>query len=154
MWGESTCDKGPATSKIVSCYDVTIYTECWYSSSHGLCTLVALCCTSWWRHQMETFSVLLAVCAGNSPVPVNSTHKGQWRGDFIFSMISAWINGWVNNREAGDLGRYRTYYDVIVMSCHDSVRVHFIDILYDTALNVHSCSKVMGFFFAMSKSGS
>ena len=22
-----------------------------------------------WRHQMETFSVLLAICAGNSPVP-------------------------------------------------------------------------------------
>ena len=25
--------------------------------------------TSWWRHQMETFSALLAICAGNSPVP-------------------------------------------------------------------------------------
>ena len=24
---------------------------------------------SWWRHQMETFSPLLAICAGNSPVP-------------------------------------------------------------------------------------
>ena len=24
---------------------------------------------SWWRHHMETFSALLAVCAGNSPVP-------------------------------------------------------------------------------------
>ena len=24
---------------------------------------------SWWRHQMETFSVSLAICAGNSPVP-------------------------------------------------------------------------------------
>ena len=24
---------------------------------------------SWWRHQMETFSVLLPICAGNSPVP-------------------------------------------------------------------------------------
>ena len=23
----------------------------------------------WWRHQMESFSVLLAICAGNSPVP-------------------------------------------------------------------------------------
>ena len=22
-----------------------------------------------WRHQMETFSALLAICAGNSPVP-------------------------------------------------------------------------------------
>ena len=24
---------------------------------------------SWLRHQMETFSALLAICAGNSPVP-------------------------------------------------------------------------------------
>ena len=24
---------------------------------------------SWWRHQMETFFALLAMCAGNSPVP-------------------------------------------------------------------------------------
>ena len=26
-------------------------------------------CTLWWRHQMETFSMLLAICAGHSPVP-------------------------------------------------------------------------------------
>ena len=26
-----------------------------------------------------------------------------------------WINGWVNNREAGDLRRYRAHYDVIVI---------------------------------------
>ena len=25
--------------------------------------------SSWWRHQMETFSALLAICAGNLPVP-------------------------------------------------------------------------------------
>ena len=25
--------------------------------------------STWWRHQMETFSALLAICAGNSPVP-------------------------------------------------------------------------------------
>ena len=25
--------------------------------------------TAWWRHQMETFSALLTICAGNSPVP-------------------------------------------------------------------------------------
>ena len=64
---------------------------------------------------METFSALLAICAGNSPVPVNSPHKGQWRGALMFSLICVWINGWVNNREAGDLRRYRVHYDVIVM---------------------------------------
>ena len=32
--------------------------------------------------------------------PVNSPHKGQWRGALIFSLICAWINGGVYNREA------------------------------------------------------
>ena len=71
---------------------------------------------TWWRHQMEKKSALLAICAGNSPVPVNSPHKGQWRGALMFSLICAWINGWVNNREAGDLRRYHAHYDVIVMN--------------------------------------
>ena len=70
---------------------------------------------SWWRHQMETFSALLAICAGNSPVPVEFPHKGQWRGALMFSLICVWISGWVNNRKAGDLRRYRIHYDVIVM---------------------------------------
>ena len=47
--------------------------------------------------------------------PVNSTHKGQWRGALMFSLIWAWINGWINNHQAGDLRRYRAHYDVIVV---------------------------------------
>ena len=47
--------------------------------------------------------------------PVNSPHKGQWRGALMFSLICVWINYWVNNREAGDLIRHRAHYDVIVM---------------------------------------
>ena len=47
--------------------------------------------------------------------PRRSPHKGQWRGALMFSLICAWINGWVNNREAGDLRRHRAYYDVSVM---------------------------------------
>ena len=47
--------------------------------------------------------------------PVNSPHKSQWRGTLMFSLIYVWIHGWVNNREAGDLRRYRARYDVTVM---------------------------------------
>ena len=47
--------------------------------------------------------------------PVNSPHKGQWRGALMFTLICARIYGWVNTREAGDLRRYRLHYDVIVM---------------------------------------
>ena len=47
--------------------------------------------------------------------PVNSPHKGQGRGALMYSLIYVWINGWVNNREAGDLRRQRAHHDVIVM---------------------------------------
>ena len=66
------------------------------------------------NHQMETFSALLAICAGIHRSPVQ---KGQWRGALMFSLICVWINGWVNNREAGDLRRYRAHYDLTVMMC-------------------------------------
>ena len=46
--------------------------------------------------------------------PVNSPHKGQWRGVLMFSLICAWINGWVNNQEA-DLRRHCAHCDVTVM---------------------------------------
>ena len=71
---------------------------------------------TWWRHQMEAFSALLVICAGNSSVPGESPHKGQWREAFIFSLICVWINGWVYNLEAGDLKRYHAHYDVTVMN--------------------------------------
>ena len=87
-----------------------IVSECW---SQG--TVLGDQMVSWWRHQMETFSALLAICAGNSPVPGEFPHKGQWGGALMFSLICVWTNGWVNNRKAGDLRRYRIHYDVIVM---------------------------------------
>ena len=45
--------------------------------------------------------------------PVDSPHKGQWRGDLMFSLICAWTNGWADSR--GDLIRHRAHYDIIVM---------------------------------------
>ena len=48
------------------------------------------------------------LCAENSP------HKVQWRGALMSSWIYVWINDWGNNREAGDLRRYRAHYGVIV----------------------------------------
>ena len=38
--------------------------------------------------------------------PVNSPHKGQWRGALMLPLIYAWINVWANNPEAGDLRRH------------------------------------------------
>ena len=48
--------------------------------------------------------------------PVNFPHKGQWRGALMFSLTCVWINGCVNNREAGNLRRYRAHDDATVMN--------------------------------------
>ena len=48
--------------------------------------------------------------------PVNFPHKGQWRGALMFSLICAWANGWVSNRNTGDLRRHCAHYDVTVMT--------------------------------------
>ena len=50
--------------------------------------------------------------------PVNSPHKGHWRGALMFSSICPRINSWVNNGEAGELGRNRAHYDVTVIQCN------------------------------------
>ena len=65
---------------------------------------------------METFPRYWPFVRGIHRPPVNSPHKGQWRGVLMFSLICAWINGWVNNGEAGDLRRYGAHYNVTVMS--------------------------------------
>ena len=65
-----------------------------------------------WKH----FPRYWTFVRGIHRLPVNSPHKGQWRGSLMFSLLCVWINGWVNNREAGYLRRYRAHYDVIVMS--------------------------------------
>ena len=54
--------------------------------------------------------------------PVNSPHKGQWRGALMLSLICAWLKGWVNTRKAGDFRRHRTHYDVTVMYLTFSIR--------------------------------
>ena len=61
--------------------------------------------------------------------PVNSPNKGQWRGALMFSLICACINGWGNNREAGDLRHNRAHYEVIVMTQHMAIWLYGIDIL-------------------------
>ena len=69
----------------------------------------------WWRHQMEPFPRYWPFVRGIHRSPVNSPHKGQWRGALMFSLICTRINGWVNNDDAGDLRRHGVHYDVIVM---------------------------------------
>ena len=55
---------------------------------------------------------------GTHRSPVNSPHKGKWRGALMFFFIYAWINGWENNQEAGDLRCHHTHYDITVIEWH------------------------------------
>ena len=73
--------------------------------------------------------------------PVTSPHKGKWRGALMFSLIWVWINGWVNNGEAGNLRRKRAHYDVIVMRCLPLFMIRFrviIPIPFHVASNGHT----------------
>ena len=65
-----------------------------------------------WKHSPRYWTFVRGIHRS----PVNSSHKGQWRGALMFSLICAWINDWVNNRDAGDLRRHRTHFDVTVMN--------------------------------------
>ena len=68
---------------------------------------------TWWRHQMETFSALLALCAGYRWISlINASDAELW----CFLWSAPWINGWINNREAGELRRHRAHYDAIGMN--------------------------------------
>ena len=65
-----------------------------------------------WKHSPRNWPFVRRIHRS----PVNSPHKGQWRGALMFPLICVWINDWVNNSEAGDLRRYQAHYDVTVMS--------------------------------------
>ena len=61
---------------------------------------------------------------------VNSPHKGQWRGALMFSLICVWINGWISNREAGHMRRYRAHYIFTVMCTWRHITLsHFTHII-------------------------
>ena len=69
---------------------------------------------AWWRHQMETFFALLALCEGNHWSLVVSPYKGQLHRALLFSFICAWTNGWANSQDADDFRHHCTHYDVTV----------------------------------------
>ena len=81
--------------------------NCVHDSWNVLCgSRQVMMTSSKWKH----FPRYWPFVQGIHRSPVNSPHRGQWRG----ALICAWINGWVNNLEEGDLRRHRVHHDVIV----------------------------------------
>ena len=64
-----------------------------------------------WKH----FSHYWPFVRGIHRSMVNFPQKGQWHRAMMFSLICAWINGWVNSCEAGDVRCHHTHYDVTAM---------------------------------------
>ena len=101
----------------MSCLIAYLYHIIFPFSTHPsvlLCTL-RLATYPWSRHQMETFAALLVICARNSPVTGEFPAQSPVTRGLDFSLICAWINGWINNSEAGDLRYHCAHYDVTVM---------------------------------------
>ena len=89
--------------------------------THTLINTLKLICTIVWYYFMMTssneniFRVSVHLCGEFTSHRWIPRRKGQLRGNLMFSLIGAWINGWVNNGEAGDLRRHRDHCNVIVM---------------------------------------
>ena len=63
---------------------------------------------------METFSVLLAICVGNSPVTGEfPSQRPVTRGFDVFFDLR--LKKWLSKQSPGDLRCYHTHYDVTVM---------------------------------------
>ena len=80
---------------------------------------------SWWRHQIETFSALLAICAGNSPVTDEfATQRPATRSFDVFFDLrlnkrlrkQSW--GWWFETLSRPLWRHRNVYRKIYMRSH------------------------------------
>ena len=79
---------------------------------------------------METFTALLALCAGNSPATGEFPAQRPVTRSFDVFYDLRLNNDWVNNREAGDLRRYRGHYDVIVMSSGYPLQLCCVDSIW------------------------
>ena len=74
----------------------------------------------WTKHNMVTspngnISASLALCEGNPLAIGGFPPQKPVTRSLMFSLICTWTNGWVNNRNAGDLRRHRDHYNVAIM---------------------------------------
>ena len=128
LWGESTRHpdsphKGDVMRKVFPSHGITIvssFVMIWFIFSRKLphiCTWTLLV-TGWIMMTSSNgniFRVTGHLCGeftGDRWIP---RKKGQWLRALMFSLFFAWINGWANNGEAGDLRHHRAHYDVTVM---------------------------------------
>ena len=111
MLDESISNYTPASTKLKGGYTGITLFVC--PSVDRIMSALYLQHTPWWRHQMETFSSLLAICAGNSLVPSEfPTQKPVTRSfDVSFDLplnkqLSKHLWGWWFETLSGPLWRH------------------------------------------------
>ena len=92
-----------------------------------------------WRHQVEIFFVLLALCEGSPPVNSGFPSQRPVTRSFAVYLIYAWTNGWANNRYAGELGRHGAHHDVTVMDYFDIIVWHLDQTSGSSLVQVAAC---------------
>ena len=104
-WGLLLCDSTRQIGIVLLGHYV--WTRDWYWS---------MICSPLWRHDRKT---TVSLMAGRRWIPHTKASDAEL---WCFLWSAPWINGWVNNREAGDLIRHRAHYDVVVMSSGKSTK--------------------------------
>ena len=99
---------------------------------------------TWWRHQMEKFSALLALCARNSPV--TGEFPAQRPGTQSFDVLFDLCLYKRLSREAGDLRRHRAHYAIKRLTESSSgvttklhMSLHFFSFSYFCWFIINSC---------------
>ena len=100
----------------------------WSSTVSGTCKIrcINIVCTAF-LYELLIHFYMMTSSKGN-PFHVTGLLCGEFTGHrwipltkasdaelWCFLWSAPWINGWVNNREAGDLRRHRAHYDVTAM---------------------------------------
>ena len=105
------------TIKMIDRTNLNQFHPAWFSRSYLMNTHMPNCVTFMMTSSNENiFRVTDHLCGKfTGPRWIPRTKASDRRGALVFSLICVWMNGCVNNSEAGDLRRYRAHYDVIVM---------------------------------------
>ena len=81
---------------------------------NNIAILVLIMAIAWWRQQMATFSALLSICAGNSPVPGEfpAQRPVTWSFDVFFDLrlnkiLSKQSWSWWSETPSSSLWRHR-----------------------------------------------
>ena len=88
-----------------------------------------------WKH----FPCYWPFARGIHRSPVNSPHRGQWRGALMLSLICVWLNDWVNNREVGDLRRWGVTHKNMLRAMATQMPINHERIAYTTSRAQHKC---------------